>query len=126
VLGVAAALNHWWVEAEDHFQAAIKAARQIEAQPELGRSYLDYARMLVARGRISDCCRAMELVQQADAILREFNMMPLSRRAEQLAEVLQARLPPVLWISTADSDDLDDQEAAVLCRIAGDYTHCLG
>lgn len=48
VLGVAAALNQWWDQAEAHFQVAIEVATSIGARPELGRSYLDYARMLAA------------------------------------------------------------------------------
>jgi tetratricopeptide (TPR) repeat protein len=63
VLGVIASLDRHWETAEARFQTAISTAEQIGAQPELGRSYLDYARMLVRRNAPADHQRAHGLAQ---------------------------------------------------------------
>src|SRR5262249_5615001 len=55
VLGVAATLNCWWDAAETHFQTALNAATRLDARTELGRTYLDYARMLAARDPKHNC-----------------------------------------------------------------------
>lgn len=91
ILGVVAALNSLWEQAEEHFQAAIDTAMHMGAAPELGRSYLDYARMLRARGRTSDRPRALALAQRAGRVLKMFDMTPGAQQAAQLAEALQDR-----------------------------------
>jgi class 3 adenylate cyclase len=93
VLGVAAMLNRWWDKAEDHFRAAIETATRIGARPELGRSCLDYARMLSARDQGDDRSRAVELVEQASLVFHELGMEPFVQRAVRLAEALQVSLP---------------------------------
>jgi hypothetical protein len=55
ILGVAASVNRRWDEAEGHFQAAIAVASSSKARPELGRTYLDYARMQGARSKRGAC-----------------------------------------------------------------------
>jgi class 3 adenylate cyclase len=97
VLGVAATLKGWWDKAEAHFQTAIETATRVGARPELGRSQLDYARMLVARDRESDRSRAIELIGQASLIFNELGMAPFAQRAVRLAEALQVPLPLPRW-----------------------------
>jgi tetratricopeptide (TPR) repeat protein len=91
VLGVVATLNRWWDKAETHFHTAIEVASGIGAQPELGRTYLDYARMLTARGSISDHDRAIELAKQACTIFHAYGMHPFAQGAEQLAKMRHSR-----------------------------------
>ena len=94
VLGVAATLNQWWDIAAAHFEAAMAAASRIGAQAELGRSYLDYARMLRWRGETSDHPRIIVLGEQALALCTALGMTPFVRQATQLLEELQASTFP--------------------------------
>jgi tetratricopeptide (TPR) repeat protein len=126
ILGVAATLNRWWDKAEAHFQAAIAVATAVGARPELGRTYLDYARMLAARGARSDYRRAVELVGQASPIFTALGMQPFSQRALQLARALQDRQSPGQRQRTASPDNLSKQEVEVFLRIARSRTGFLG
>jgi class 3 adenylate cyclase/DNA-binding CsgD family transcriptional regulator/tetratricopeptide (TPR) repeat protein len=123
VLGVAATVNRWWDTAEAHFQEAIKTATRIATRPELGRSYLDYARMLIARGRKHDRRRAMELVRQASPLFHELGMEPFARRAAQLAEALQTRIPTPARPRTAYPAHLSEREIQILGQIAQGCTN---
>lgn len=89
VLGVAEALQHHWDAAQTHFEAAIDVARTIGAQPELGRSYLDYGRMLASRGRLADRPQAMALAAQAEAIFADLGMRPYAEQVTQLTHSLR-------------------------------------
>ncbi|MBI3302300.1 MAG: AAA family ATPase, partial [Deltaproteobacteria bacterium] len=122
VLGVAATLNRWWDKAEAHFQAAIETATRVSARPELGRSYLDYARMLAARGSGSDRRRAIELVGQATLIFNELGMEPFAWRAARLAEALQASIPLAPRQPALYPDNLSGREVEVLRHIARSRT----
>jgi DNA-binding CsgD family transcriptional regulator len=118
ILGVAAALHHWWDKAEAHFQAAIETATTLGARPELGRSCLDYARTLATRKGKGDRDRITELIKQAHALFHELGMEPFARRATQLAETLQ---PPVVLAPQQGGvypDNLDDLEVEILGHIA--------
>ena len=123
VLGVAATVNRWWDTAEAHFREAIKTATRIGTRPELGRSYLDYARMLIARGRKRDRRRAMELVRQAGPLFHELGMEPFARRAAQLAEALQTRIPTPARPRTAYPAHLSEREVQILFQIAQGCTN---
>jgi hypothetical protein len=90
VSGVAATLHHQWDMAEAHFQTALEVALRLEARLEIGRTYLDYARMLAARDGKGDRPRAIALVDQACALLTALGVHPLVRRAVELASVLHA------------------------------------
>jgi predicted ATPase/class 3 adenylate cyclase/DNA-binding NarL/FixJ family response regulator len=118
VLGVAATLNRWWSTAEAHFQRAIELAARVGASPELGRSYLDYAHMLAARGRKNDRRRAVEFVKQADAIFRKLGMEPFVRRTAQLAEGLHTRISPASRRRPASAANLSAREVEVLLQMA--------
>jgi tetratricopeptide (TPR) repeat protein len=126
VLGVAATLNRWWDKAEAHLQAAVEAATKVDARPELGRSYLDYARLLAARGDASHYPRTIELARQASLIFHELGMAPFTRRAAQLLEVLQARKTLVPRQGAAYRDGLSEHEVEILLGIARGRTNFLG
>jgi class 3 adenylate cyclase len=108
VLGVAATTNSWWEQAEQHFMSAIDIALNVNARPELGRTYLDYAHMLVARRHKGDRSRAVALASQAGLIFHEFGMGPCARDATLLAERLQRRKPPVRQVRAASLQNFDD------------------
>lgn len=84
VLGVAATLLHQWDVAEAHFQMALEVASRLEARMEIGRTCLDYARMLAARDTQSDRQRTMALVDQARTLLAALGLHPLAQRAAEL------------------------------------------
>ena len=114
VLGVAAALNHWWDKAEAHFLTALEIAKNIGARPELGRSCLDYARMLVARGAQGDRPRAVELVGQAGLIFGELGMEPFTQQTAQFVEALDISVPGASRQLTTTPDNLGRGTATTL------------
>lgn len=118
VLGTADAVNRRWASAETHFQHAVEIAERSGALPELGRSYLDYARMLTSRGGRRDRPRATELVSQAGAIFVELGMAPFAREAAQLAEKLRSRIPAAASPRPKHPDRLDERERQVLGQLA--------
>jgi tetratricopeptide (TPR) repeat protein len=95
ILGVAAAANQWWEQAEGHFQQALAVATQVGARPEYARVCLDYAQMLVSRNQGSDRDRAVTLVEEACLLFAELQMEPFLHEACQLAKHLQA---PALFV----------------------------
>lgn len=114
LLGVAASMNQQWDEAEAHFRVAIEIADRIGARPELGRTYLDYARMLAGRKQGDDHVRATELTERASRIFTELGMEPFARQVAHLAEELQT---PVLQVSQAPltvSENLSKREIAIV------------
>jgi class 3 adenylate cyclase len=116
ILGVAATVNRWWKQAEDHFQCAIDISTNVNAPPELRRTYLDYARMLVARNRKGDRSRAEELVSHASHIFHELGMAPFARDASQLAERLRVRKPQAPQLRTASLGRFSEREVGDLLR----------
>ena len=108
VLGVAATTNSWWEQAEHHFMSAIDIALNVNARPELGRTYLDYAHMLVARRHKGDRSRAVALASQAGLIFHELGMGPFARDAALLTERLRRRKPPARQVRTTSLQDFDD------------------
>jgi class 3 adenylate cyclase len=118
ILGVAAGLIRRWDAAEAHFHVAIDMATNAGALPELGRAYLDYAYMLKARDGRSGRRRAIELLSQAFPIFRKLGMAPFTKRAEQLAKALKARIPREPLAHPAYPDNLSEREVAVLLEVA--------
>ncbi len=116
--GVAAALHRKWEDAEVYFRLALQAATAANAQPELGRACLDYARMLAARGADEDRPRASELLHHAASIFADREMVPFSQRASDLAAALHTSLPPPT--PPRDSDELTKREIDVLARLSHD------
>ena len=110
-LGVVATLARSWERAQTWFECATEQATSMRARPEIGRTALDYARMLIARGRRRDRSRAAELLERATGIFRELGMMPFLASARRLEAHLTA--PPL-----AVRVSLSGREEAVLTRIA--------
>jgi class 3 adenylate cyclase/tetratricopeptide (TPR) repeat protein len=123
ILGVSATLKHRWDTAEAYFEEAINVATNAGALPELGRSYLDYARMLAVRHQRHDRRRAIDLVRQADPIFLELGMEPSTRQAAQFAEALQTRIPLTPRAPAAYPDNLNEREVKVLVRLAQGRTN---
>jgi class 3 adenylate cyclase len=118
VLGVAAAEAGQWDLAETHFHAALDLALNAGARPELGHTQLDYAEMLIARGRPHQRQRALELVVQAYEPFAELGMGPAAGRAAQMAAALEAPLPVLPEPAAAHPDGLNQRELDVLVRLA--------
>jgi hypothetical protein len=89
VVGVAATLACRWDTAEAHFHAAIDTAIRAGARPELGRTYMDYGRMLMARGMSGDGDRALAYATRAERLFDTLGMTPFMQRVQQQREVLQ-------------------------------------
>jgi hypothetical protein len=102
VLGIAAVLREQWDQANDYFQQAIDVASDTNAWPELGRSYLDYARMELLIGDFDDPKIVSEPLEEARRLCNELDMIPHAQTASQMLE--QFYRPPV--------DDTDSREAA--------------
>jgi hypothetical protein len=93
VLGLIATLNQWWDQADRHFQVALDIATRVNAQPELGRTYLDYALMLEARGHADDLGHVQRFAGQARTIFTHLGMVPFLQRADELQQRLQPSAP---------------------------------
>jgi class 3 adenylate cyclase/tetratricopeptide (TPR) repeat protein len=122
ILGVAAAANARWEEAEAHLRTAIDAATRVGARPELARTQLDYARMLVARGAGDDRERAAELVVLAGATCADLDMAPSTRQVAEVAAALGLSLAPAPAARPVLPHGLSPHEAAVLRRMAAGRT----
>jgi tetratricopeptide (TPR) repeat protein len=93
VLGLIATLNRWWDQADRHFQVALEVATRSNAQPELGRTYLDYALMLEDRGHADDLGHVQQFAGQARTIFTHLRMIPFLQRADDLQQRLQPSTP---------------------------------
>ncbi len=127
VLGIAAALKGAWGEAQDFLQRAIEIAVQNGAQPEVGRAYLDYARMLNRRRAPGDRAQALEWVHKAKTIFQAFAMEPCLQRAAKLEVALQEHIEgvspsPVMLLNPMRSQ----HEKRVLNRLSQRRLHFLG
>jgi hypothetical protein len=74
IAGVAATLQQQWEAAETLFQTAIAVAVGSGARPELARTYMDYARMLGARGAPDDRQRIRMLLTQVAPLVNELGL----------------------------------------------------
>ena len=118
LLGVAATIGRDWERAEESFQTAIQVAAKNGARPELGRTFLDYAGMMIARGGKGDRDRATDLVQRALPIFVELGIEPFRRRATELADSLRVEIAPQRARVSAYPDRLSEREVEVLLLIA--------
>lgn len=118
ILGGIAALNRRWDAAEVQFRLAIDTAGRAGALPELGRTYLDHARMLVTQGEDGSRSRAIELLRLGFQILVDLGMHPFVRQAKQVAEILKIRLPAAVPRPAAHPDNLSEREVEVLVRMS--------
>jgi eukaryotic-like serine/threonine-protein kinase len=117
VLGVAATRARQWPRAETHFDAAAAAASRMGARPELARTHLDHARMLLARGGIGDGDRAVRLLANAAAGFESLGMPAMLERTARVAERIGATLPGASK-RTSDPRTLAAPEIDVLRRIS--------
>ena len=75
-LGIAAMLHGNWTRAETYFLQAIDVATAAQARPELGRTYLAYARMLILSRQRKKTQRIKELLEQAHCLFDALGMTP--------------------------------------------------
>lgn len=73
--------------AEQHLRGAVDVAERIRARPELGRSLLELARVLVERGTEESADEAQQLATRARAIFRELRMAPFEEQARAVSEL---------------------------------------
>jgi len=118
MLGVIAAVNCRWDAAETHLRTAIDVAGRAGSMSELGRSYLDHARMLVARGDEADRHRAIESLRLAFPILVDLGMHPSVEQAKRVAKALRVRLPAAASRPSPHPDNLSEREVDVLVRMS--------
>jgi DNA-binding CsgD family transcriptional regulator len=100
--------------AEGHFQNTLEFCRRTGCQPELGWSALDYARLLLQRGRPGDPARARALLEAARDIAIRFHLPPL----EQQASAVQSQHRPLVDTLLVYPDGLTHREVEVLSLIA--------
>ena len=119
VLGLAAFLQERWEQAQAHFDAARETTSRLGARAELGRTLLDYARLLMRQEDNDQTARAFTLAQEAETIFAELNMAPFSSLAARLMQQLQERLdqsvellPPATY-----RNYLSPHDAAILSQV---------
>ncbi len=117
VCGVAATVERRWDEAAEHFEEAIRIADAAGMRPELGRTYLDAARMVVARGG-GERAGAIDRLQRAAAIFHELEMWPFLQQADAFAKTLGTSLPVFAARPNPNPANLSDREKEVLVYLA--------
>jgi tetratricopeptide (TPR) repeat protein len=80
-LGIAATLREEWTEAEAYFQQAIDLATEVQAMPELGRTYLAYARLLRVQPERRNESRIAALLHCAHRHFEALGMAPFAAAA---------------------------------------------
>jgi tetratricopeptide (TPR) repeat protein len=80
-LGIAATLREEWAEAEAYFQQAIDLATKVQATPELGRTYLAYARLLRVQPERMNESRIATLLHCAHRHFETLGMAPFAAAA---------------------------------------------
>lgn len=83
-LAMAEATMSRWEEAEDHFASAIGVNTQLGARSLLARTQLEFARMLMRRGRTRDRVRALELLDRAAATAADLEIGAVANEVERL------------------------------------------
>jgi len=126
VLGLVAALNQWWDQADRHFQVALEVATRINAQPELGRTYLDYALMLEDRGHADDLGHVHQFAGQARTIFTHLGMVPFLQRADELRRRLQPSAPDAPQeLHPVYTDSHGERVASIFNRVSQTRTRFL-
>ena len=88
-LGLLAATQHRYDDAEKRFEDAIRFELRMGAVPFVARTRVCYAAMLIARGAPSDLERARVLLEMAIEAAGALKMMVLVRLASETAERLE-------------------------------------
>jgi class 3 adenylate cyclase/tetratricopeptide (TPR) repeat protein len=89
-LGTAATLLRQWDRAARWFDTALAQATMRGMRPEIARTHLGIARLLVARGRAADRARAPRHVGEALSLFQQLGATPFLDEARTLAEMLDA------------------------------------
>src|SRR5262249_53574743 len=92
-LGIAAALRGDRRRARGPPAAAGALATRVDAQPELGRAWLDTARLLGAGGDHTERREAASLLRRAHALATRLDMVPLAAQCVSTAAALALELP---------------------------------
>lgn len=92
IRGIAARLAGRREEARSHFLRAIRVAEGLRAGPEIGRSRLELARLLLSEGDASDRDAAADLLEDAMVPFRELGMSWFLGQARELAAGAGLRL----------------------------------
>jgi len=86
--GLAASIERRWADAEAHFDRAARIAHAVGARPELARTAIDHADMLLLRDEPEDRSRAAVLLNDAMSDIVAFCPNTLQIHAEKLAAFL--------------------------------------
>ncbi|MBV9309303.1 MAG: AAA family ATPase [Solirubrobacterales bacterium] len=84
VLGVLAATLGRWEDADEHFAKAAELHERLGAKLFLARTWMNWARALLARGEASDAEHAAELLERATELARGLGGGAVVREAEAL------------------------------------------
>ena len=90
-LGIAATLREEWAEAEAYFQRAIEVATAAQAMPELGHTYLAYARLLRIQPNTCDDPRIAALLHCAHRHFETLGMAPFVAAALSLTHPIRPK-----------------------------------
>jgi predicted ATPase len=82
-LGLLAATRRHWDEAETHFRHALERNTALGSPPWLAQTQLEYAQMLLGRGRSGDAELAHDLLASALSTAGQLGMLSLAARAQE-------------------------------------------
>ena len=118
VLGLVARTIGEFEKATEHFEDALAFCREAGYRPELAWSCHDYAETLLEHPAPNDGAKAVELLEEAQAISAELGMAPLNARVS----ALQEKALSVPERAPAYPDGLTQREMEVLLLIAAGKT----
>ena len=81
-LGQLASVLEHWVDAEKHFEHALRLDVSMHANPWIAHTQFQYARMLLRRGNSEDESRANEMIDAARNMAQQLGMNGLLARIE--------------------------------------------
>jgi predicted ATPase/class 3 adenylate cyclase/DNA-binding CsgD family transcriptional regulator len=116
LLGGLSGVLERWQEAEQSLNEAIELAEKIDARPELGRSYLDLARMRIERHHRGDLVEAGVLLAKAAEVFKQANVTYFLDQALSVSATLRRR--PVPSVKPKNPAGLTDREMEVLRLLA--------
>jgi DNA-binding NarL/FixJ family response regulator len=123
MLGLAAAAQRNWPEAEAEYQRAIELAASSGAMAELGQSCLGYACMLAERAGRGDREAAADLLRRARNTFAQHSLRTPLARCATLAQTLSAELPAPVPQPSSFPDRLSGREVEVLRLVAAGKTN---
>jgi DNA-binding CsgD family transcriptional regulator len=118
-LGLLAGTLGRWHEAARHFEAALAALARMPSPPLLARTQVEYAALLLRRGRPDDPARADGLLAEAEAAAGEYGF----GRVGQMIARLRAAAPAAATVPPDLPDGLTPREAEVLALLAAGRTN---